>query len=215
MRGLLQAAIIAEDLDRHILFNTPVTSVTNEGAVTSTQGSLHYDAVVVTVRPEAAFAMLQPPLQQVYEGGKTGLVEPWIFNASIAAGSPSAANLSDVFLAVVSQNSTLPPRDGTPTFIIKEDPTLPFYAVAAYVDNTITPAQSLARAKAVLLDFGLDVQSTTATQRISFPSQLAQPADIVNHDHVYLLGEALAGIGLDVALPYVAAQMDTWFGPLV
>lgn len=215
VRGLLQAAITAEDVARHILFNTPVTRVKNEGMVTSTQGSQSYDAVIVTVRPEAAFAMLQPPLQQVYEGGRTGLVDTWIFNASIVTGSPSTANLSDVFLAVTSQNGTLPPRDGTPTFVIKEDPTLPFYAVAAYVNKFITPPQSLARAKSVLLDFGLDVASTTATQRIPFPSQLAQPAFIDNHDHVYLLGEVFAGVGLDVALPYIEAQMDTWFGPLL
>lgn len=215
VRGLLQAAITAEDVARHILFNTPVTRVKNEGMVTSTQGSQSYDAVIVTVRPEAAFAMLQPPLQQVYEGGRTGLVDTWIFNASIVTGSPSTANLSDVFLAVTSQNGTLPPRDGTPTFVIKEDPTLPFYAVAAYVNKFITPPQSLARTQSVLLDFGLDVASTTATQRIPFPSQLAQPAFIDNHDHVYLLGEVFAGVGLDVALPYIEAQMDSWFGPLL
>ena len=143
------------------------------------------------------------------------MVDTWIFNASIVTGSKLAANLSQPFLTTVSQNGSVPQRDGTPLFIIRQDDALPFYAVASYVDSTITRAQNLARASAVLLDFGLDIASTTAYQRIPFPSQLAQPAEIDQYGRVYLLGEALAGIGLDVALPYVATQMDSWFGPVL
>ena len=215
VRGLFEAALNAEGLTDSILFNTPVLRVANDGLVTSEQGVQQYDAVIVTVRPEAAFAMLDPPLKQVYLGGVTGLVDTWIFNASIVAGSKLAANLSQPFLTTVSQNGSVPQRDGTPMFIIRQDDALPFYAVASYVDSTITRAQSLARASAVLLDFGLDIASTTAYQLIPFPSQLAQPAEIDQYGRVHLLGEALAGIGLDVALPYVATQMDSWFGPVL
>ena len=215
VRGLFEAALDAEGLTESILFNTPVSRVANDGTVTSEQGTQQYDAAIVTVRPEAAFAVLDPPLKQVYSGGVTGLVDTWVFNASILAGSKLAANLSQPFLTTVSQNGSVPERNGTPLFVVRQDATLPFYAVASYVDSSITKAQSLARASAVLLDFGLEIASTTAYQRIPFPSQLAEPAEIDQYGRVHLLGEALAGIGLDVALPYVATQMDSWFGPVL
>ena len=65
VRGLFEAALDAEGLTESTLFNTPVLRVANDGLVTSEQGVQQYDAVIVTVRPEAALAMLDPPLKQV------------------------------------------------------------------------------------------------------------------------------------------------------
>ena len=118
-------------------------------------------------------------------------------------------------MTTVSQNGSLPARDGTPLFLIRQDAEVPIYQVASYVTDQVTVAQSLERATIVLQEMGLSVTFTIAHQRLPFPSQLAEPAEIDNFEHVYLLGEALAGIGLDVALPYVADRMEFWFGPLV
>lgn len=214
VRGLLEAAIEAEGLSGNILLDTPVLGVTNDGVVTWQGDSEQFDSVIVTVRPEAALDILPPPLQQVYEGGVTGLVDVWIFNATILPGAELTANLSDVFLTTVSQNGSLPDRDGTPTFIFRQDAASPFYSVGGYVTDSVTASQSLARASAVTTDYGLNISSTIAYQRIPFPSQLAQPAEMDNFEHVFLLGEALGGVGLDVGLPLVAACMETWFGPI-
>ena len=94
VRGLFQAALETEGLFEHIKFNSPVSMVANDGTVTGPHGPDTFDHVIVTVRPEAAYNMLSPPLQQVYEGGETGLVDTWIFNATIVQQAPLAANLS-------------------------------------------------------------------------------------------------------------------------
>ena len=212
VRGLLQAAIDATGVTDNVLFNTPVLDVTNDGMVTTTQGIQQYDSIIVTVRPEAAFSMLSPPLKDIYEGGVTGLVDTWVLNASVVPETQLAANLSDLLLTTVSQNGSLPDRDGTPIFVFRQDAELPVYAVAGYVSNEVSVLQSFDRVSTVL---GLVDVSIIAHQRIPFPSQLAQPADLDNFGQVYLLGEALAGIGLDVALPYVADRMEVWFGPSI
>lgn len=78
----------------------------------------------------------------------------------------------------------------------------------------MTLAESLARATAFTTDDGLIVSSTVTYQRISFPSQLAQLAEIDGFEHVFLLGEALGGVGIDVGLPYIAAWRESLFGPI-
>lgn len=173
-----------------------------------------FDSVIVTVRPEAALETLSQPLQQVYEGGLTGLVDCWIFNATILPGAKLASELASVFLTTASQNGSLPERDGTSTFIFRQDAASPLYAVAGYVTEFVTAAQSLARATAIMTDYSLSISSTVAYQRIPFPSQLTQPADIDHFEYVFLLGEALGGVGIDVGLPYIAAQMESWLGPI-
>lgn len=215
VRGLLQAAIDTFGVTDNIMFNTPVLGVSNDGMVTTTQGTQQYDSVIVTVRPEAAFSMLSSPLKDVYEGGVTGLVDTWVVNASVLAETQLAANLSGLLLTTVSQNGSLPDRDGTPIFVIRQDTDLPVYAVAGYVSNEVNVLQSFDRAGSVLNNMGLVDVSVIAHERIPFPSQLASPAELDTFGQVYLLGEALAGIGLDVALPYVADRMETWFGPSV
>lgn len=213
VRGLFQTALETEGLLEHISFNSPVSMVGNDGTVTGPHGPSKFDHVIVTVRPEAAYNMLSPPLQQVYEGGATGLVDTWIFNATIVPDTPMAANLSGLLLTTISQNGSLPARDGTPLFLIRQDSDLPLYQVASYVTDQVTVAQSLKRATVVLQEMGLSVTYTVAHQRLPFPSQLAHSAELDNFESVYLLGEALAGIGLDVALPYVAERMGSWFDP--
>ena len=214
VRGLFQAAIQTVGLAADIHFNSPVSEVTNDGMVVGPFGNKQFDHVIVTVRPEAAFNMLSSPLKQVYEGGATGLVDTWVFNASIIPDTDLAANLSGLLLTTLSQNGSLPARDGTPLFLIRQDADLPVYAVASYVMDSISVPQSLGRASAVLEEMGLNITSTIAHQRIPFPSQLAQPQEFDSYESVFLLGEALAGIGLDVALPYVADRMDSWFGSI-
>ena len=49
VRGLFATALTAEGLYPNILLNTSVSQVTNEGTVTSVQGSKQYNAVIVTV----------------------------------------------------------------------------------------------------------------------------------------------------------------------
>ena len=183
----MEAAIEAEGLSGHISLNSPVSSVSNNGTVTwGEEGSGVFDSVIVTVRPEAALEILSPPLQQVYEGGLTGLVDCWIFNATILPGAKLASELAGVFLTTVSQNDGLPDRDGTPTFIFRQDAESPLYAVVGYVTEFLTAAQSLARATAITTDYGLSISSTVAYQRIPFPSQLTQPADIGHFENVFL-----------------------------
>lgn len=77
MRGLLEAAIEAEGLAGNILLGTPVSTVSNDGFVSWSEGTEQFDSIIVTVRPEAALKILSPPLQQVYEGGMTGFVDCW------------------------------------------------------------------------------------------------------------------------------------------
>ena len=105
VRGLFQAALRKEGLFEHIKFNSPVSTVANDGTVTGPHayGPDYFDHVIVTVRPEAAYNMLSPPLQQVYKNGETGLVDTLIFNATVVPNAPMAANLSGL-LTTISQN---------------------------------------------------------------------------------------------------------------
>ncbi len=197
------------------MLETPVTAVSNSGLVTFYGGQQQFDAVIVTVRPEPAAAILSPPLAEIFVGRHTGLVDVFIFNASLQ--QPTSAlgkqlQLPFIGSSTVSGGKPTPP-DGTPSYIVRVDGDSPFVCVGSYVTPQISSTASKAVAIRSLTQYGFNVSSTVAYERIQYPSFLPTLPAADSFENVYLLGEAIAGIGITTALEYVPARINAWFGP--
>jgi len=210
VRALFQAAVQSEGID--IQLGTPVTSVANDGTVTYEGGQQKFDSVIVSARPDAAAAMLAPPLVAVYEGAHTGLIDLWIFNAT---SLPNATSLADhlqmPFLGFVTDASGITSADGTPAYIISLDDQAPIVCVGSYVTPNVSQAASTALATSTLQHYGLNVSSTVQYSRVQFSSSLADSPQLDHYGNVYLLGEAFSGIGIVTAIEYVPSKINEWF----
>lgn len=210
VRALFQAAVQSEGID--IQLETPVNSVANNGTVTYEGGQQNFDSVIVSVRPDAAAAMLPPPLSSVYEGAHTGLVDLWVFNATALQNSTGlASHLQTPFVGLVTDASSVTPPDGSPAYIFRLDAELPVVCVGGYVLPTVTEAQSAAKASSTLLNYGLNVSSVIQYSRVQFSSSLPDSPQTDQYDSVYLLGEAFSGVGIVTALEYVPSKISEWF----
>ena len=210
LRALFDAVIKDESLK--IQYNTSVTHVTEAGQVTLQNNTQkQFDAVIVTVRPDAAAAMLPPKPASLYADAVTGACDVWLFNTSVMPGN----NLSDVvsgsFIAPVTANGTLAPPTGYPCLVLRVFEDSPYLAVGSYIDPRVTQDASTAAASDALQQFDFEVYSTAAYRRIAFPSSGIPVPASDSFGNIYLLGEAFAGIGLAAATQYVPNRMQAWF----
>lgn len=210
LRALFNAVIKDESLS--IYYNTSVTSVTEAGKVTlQNHTTMQFDAVIVTVRPDAARAILPPEPASLYAEAISGACDVWLFNTSVSSSSNVSDIVSGAFIGPVTANGTLAPPTGYPCLILRVYEDSPYIAVGAYIDPRVPQNASTASAADALQQFGFEVHSTAAYRRIAFPSSSIPVPDSDSFGQIYLLGEAFAGIGLAAATQYVPNRMQAWF----
>lgn len=210
LRALFDAIIRDESLTIH--YNTSVTRVTEAGRVTLQNNTTRqFDAVIVTVRPEAARGMLPSEPASLYAEAITGACDVWLFNTSISPGNNFSDIVSGPFIGPVTANGTLALPTGYPCLVLRMYEDSPFLAVGSYIDPRVPQNASTAAASQALQEFGFEVHSTAAHRRIAFPSSSVAVPDSDSFGQIFLLGEAFAGIGLAAATQYVPNRMQAWF----
>lgn len=208
IRELFEIALSSSSVVERLA--TPVTGISNDGLVTFYGGQQQFDFVISSLRPEPAAAILSPPLSQAFVTGLTGLVDLWIFNASVAEpASVTGSKLLQPFIAFSSSPSA---PDGSPSYILRLDASSPYVCVGAYVTENTTQASTTARAISTLAAYGLNVSATTQYSRVQYPSGLANQPSLDAYGKVRLLGEAISSIGFQPALDFVPNRIAAWFG---
>lgn len=210
LQALFDAVIKDDSLKIH--YNTSVTNVTEAGVVTlQNKTQVQFDAVIVTVRPSVAAAILPPKPAALYAESVTGACDVWLFNASILPSANLSNILSGTFTAFVTDNGTIGPPTGYPSLVLRLYDGSPFLSVGAYITPNVSQNSSTTVATEALKQFGFQVHSIAAYRRIAFPSSTIPVPDSDSFGHIYLLGEALAGVGLVAATQYVPIRMQAWF----
>ena len=212
VHALFDAAVASSTITLRL--ETPVTAVSNSGLATFYGGQQQFDKVIVTVRPEPAAAILSPPLSNFFEGRQTGLVDVLIFDASVQQpASAVGQKLLLPFLGFSTVSGGRPtPADGTPSYIARIDGNSPYVCAGGYVTSQVSRATSTAAAVKALTGYGFNVSSTVAYERIQYPSIIPGLPAADSFESVYLLGEAISGIGVATALEYVPNRINAWFG---
>ena len=214
LQALFAAIIQQESLN--IQLNAPVAKVTENGFVSLHNGTeLQFDAVIVTIRPPGAAAVLPAGPATLYKNSITQACDVWIFNASFVrlTGLRDAQLVDDhPFAAFVTVNSTLGPPTGYPSYIVCLYEKSPYIAAGAIVEANISQNSTTGMAKDVLNEYGFKVNSVVASRRIGYPSTSIPVPDTDKFGQMYLLGEALSGFGLTTATQYVPSRMSAWFG---
>lgn len=208
IRALFESALSSSSVTKRL--GTPVTAVSNDGLLTFYGGQQQFDFVISSLRPEPAAAILSPPLSQALVTGHTGLVDLWIFNASVTQpGSVIGSKLLQPFIASSTSASLL---DGSPSYVLRLDAGSPYVCVGAYVAANTTQASTTAGATSSLAAYGLDVSATVQYSRVQYPCILDNQPTYDAYGRVRLLGEAISGIGFLTALEFVPNKIAAWFG---
>ncbi|KAK9834548.1 hypothetical protein WJX74_004294 [Apatococcus lobatus] len=210
-RVLFETAVASSSITLRL--GVPVSAVSNDGLVTFYGGQQRFDYVISSLRPEPAAAILSAPLSQAFAPGQTGLVDLWIFNASVA--QPTSAIGSQLLQPFIAARSTgvaglAAPGDGSPSYILRLDPGSPFVCAGAYVAPNTTQASTTNVVVSNMAAYGFNVASTVQYSRVQFPSTLPIQPALNSFGKVFLLGEAVSGIGIATALEYVPAQINAW-----
>ena len=162
------------------------------------------------MRPESAAYILAPSLHEIYIGGHTGLVDLWIFNASVSQPTSAVGSqLQQAFIASVTVAGLMTPADGKPSYILRLDGSSSYVSAGGYVAANVTGASSPAVATKTLAAYGFNVASVIQYSRVQYSSMLAaQPTyDKLKFGKKYVLGEAIAGLGVSNAFDMCRTEL--------
>ena len=139
----------------------------------------------------------------------------WIFNASVSQPTSAVGSqLQQAFIASVTVAGLMTPADGKPSYILRLDGSSSYVSAGGYVAANVTGASSPAVATKTLAAYGFNVASVIQYSRVQYSSMLAaQPTyDKLKFGKKYVLGEAIAGLGVSNAFEYVPDRIDASFG---
>lgn len=207
VRALFEDMAQQEKLD--IRLKMPIHKVAADGTVTWEGGEQRFDKVIVTVKPDSAVSMLPEELAAIYRQAHSGYNDAWLFNASF----PASPLFEGSFIAESTVGGLTPSRlDGYPTYVLRLDGTSPWLSAGGYVAANVTQEESTAVAVEALEGYGFEIYDVKPYARVAFPAQLSFVPDIDHLGNIFLLGETLAGIGINTNVESANVKISQWFG---
>lgn len=194
-----------------VRLNTPVTRVSTDGVVTTSKGQQKFDRVLVTVNADSAVKILPENLVDIYRQAHSGYNDAWLFNATFPA-NPLLDTLP--FVGQSTIDGQTPGRlDGYPTYIVRVNGASPYLSAGGYVAPNVTREESTAVMIDALSMYGFDVLETVDYARVQYPNYLSFVPDIDRLGSIYILGETVAGLGINTNIASAMTKVQGWFEP--